>query len=74
MPTRKKPLPVNKYRESVMVDLKYIRMMVEKNETQLEKINGRVRENEKIIEKMKGIGSVAGIVFSGIIAWLFKSR
>ncbi len=57
-----------------MVDLKYIRMMVKKNESQLEKINGRVRDAEKSIEMIKGIGSMAGIVFSGFIAWVFKTK
>ena len=57
-----------------MVDLKYIRMMVKKNESQLEKINGRVRDAEKNIEMIKGIGSMAGIVFSGFIAWVFKTK
>jgi len=57
-----------------LVDLKYIRMMVKKNESQLEKINGRVRDAEKSIEMIKGIGSMAGIVFSGFIAWVFKTK
>ena len=57
-----------------MVDLKYIRMMVKKNEDQLEKINGRVREAEKSIERLKGIGSVVGIVFGAFIGWLFKTK
>ena len=48
--------------------------MVKKNEDQLEKINGRVRETEKSLEMMKGIGSVAGIVFGAFIGWLFKIK
>ena len=74
MPSRKRQLPIHKFQESVLVDLRYIRMMVKKNESQLEKRNGRVRETEKTIEMMKGVGSVAGILFSGFIAWLFKAR
>jgi|TARA_Y100000310_G_scaffold29525_1_gene28057 hypothetical protein len=73
MPKRNQ-LPIHKFQESVLVDLKYIRMMVKKNESQLEKINGRVRDAEKSIEMIKGIGSMAGIVFSGFIAWVFKTK
>ena len=57
-----------------MVYLKYIRAMVKKNEDQLEKINGRVRETEKGLEMLKGIGSVAGIIFGAFIGWLFKTK
>tara|TARA_R110002167_G_scaffold130696_1_gene314299 strand:- start:29 stop:253 length:225 start_codon:yes stop_codon:yes gene_type:complete len=74
MPPKSRQLPVHKYRESVIVDLKYIRAMVKKNENQLEKINGRVRETEKGLEMLKGIGSVVGIVFSAFIGWLFKIK
>tara|TARA_R110000751_G_scaffold8945_1_gene34595 strand:+ start:911 stop:1135 length:225 start_codon:yes stop_codon:yes gene_type:complete len=74
MPPKNRQIPVHEYRESVIVDLKYIRTMVKKNEDQLEKINGRVRETEKSLEMMKGIGSVAGIVFGAFIGWLFKIK
>tara|TARA_R110002051_G_C8483649_1_gene462059 strand:- start:60 stop:284 length:225 start_codon:yes stop_codon:yes gene_type:complete len=74
MPPKNRQIPVHEYRESVIVDLKYIRTMVKKNEDQLEKINGRVRETEKSLEMMKGIGSVVGIVFGAFIGWLFKIK
>ena len=53
---------------------KKIKEMVEKNETSLEKLNGRVRQNEQELERLKGISSVAGVIFTGFIAWLFKMK
>ena len=67
-------IPVQKYRDTVLLELKYIKEMVEKNETSLEKLNGRVRQNEQELERLKGISSVAGVIFTGFIAWLFKMK
>jgi len=69
-----KIIPVQKYRDTVLLELKYIKEMVEKNETSLEKLNGRVRQNEQGLEKLKGVSSVVGVLFTGFIAWLFKMK
>jgi len=66
--------PLQQYRDTVIVELKYIRKAVDKNEKSLDKLNGRVRETEQAVEKIKGIGSVLGIVFSGFIAWLYRMK
>jgi|TARA_R100001530_G_scaffold30647_1_gene24127 hypothetical protein len=73
MPKHRKT-PLQLYRDTVIVELKYIRKTVDKNETSLEKLNGRVRETEQAVEKIKGIGSVLGIIFSGFIAWLYRIK
>ena len=69
-----KYIPVQKYRDTVLLELKYIKKMVEKNESSLEKLNGRVRHNEQGLERLKGIASVTGVVFTGLMAWLFKVK
>lgn len=69
-----KIIPVQKYRDTVLLELRYIKQMVEKNETSLEKLNGRVRRNEQALERLKGVTSVASVVFAGFIAWLFKIK
>jgi len=69
-----KIIPVQKYRDTVLLELKYIKEMVEKNETSLEKLNGRVRQNEQGLERLKGVSSVVGVIFTGFIAWLFKMK
>ena len=56
------------------MELKYIRKTVAKNESSLEKLNGRVRQNEQGLERLKGITSVVGVVFAGFVAWLFKMK
>jgi hypothetical protein len=66
--------PLQQYRDTVIVELKYIRKTVDKNEQSLEKLNGRVRETEQAVANIKGIGSVLGIVFSGFIAWLYRMK
>ena len=69
-----KNIPVQEYRDTVLLELKYIKEMVEKNETSLEKLNGRVRQNEQGLERLKGVSSVVGVIFTGFIAWLFKMK
>ena len=44
------------------------------DESSLEKLNGRVRRNEQGLERLKGISSVVGVVFTGFVAWLFKMK
>ena len=47
----------------IISHLEYIR-------TRVDEINGRVRDNEKQISWIKGIGSTFVFVISGVLAWL----
>ena len=47
----------------IISHLEYIR-------TRLDEINGRVRDNEKQISWIKGIGSTFVFVISAVLAWL----
>ena len=50
-------------------DLGKIRMTVEKNEIWLEKLNGRVRDNEVAISWIKGIGGTISAILIAIASW-----
>ena len=53
-----------------MLHLAYIREMVDANHAELKRLNGRVRDNEKQISWIKGIGSSFVFVISMILAWM----
>ena len=53
-----------------MLHLAYIREMVDANHSELKRLNGRVRDNEKQISWIKGIGSSFVFVISMILAWM----
>ena len=61
---------INKHRSSVMLHLTYIREMVDANHSELKRLNGRVRENEKQISGMKGIGATITFAIASVLAWL----
>jgi hypothetical protein len=50
-------------------DLEKIKMTVEKNEKWLEKLNGRVRDNEVAISWIKGIGGTLSAILIAIASW-----
>ena len=50
-------------------DVEHIRDKVNDNNNQLVRLNGRVRENEKQISWMKGIGSTITFILGSILAW-----
>ena len=50
-------------------DMEKIKEVVEKNENWLAKLNGRVRNNEKDISRMKGIGGTVATIILAIIGW-----
>ena len=50
-------------------DVEHIRDKVNDNNNQLIRLNGRVRENEKQISWMKGIGSTITFILGSILAW-----
>jgi hypothetical protein len=55
---------LEKYRNNVLTHLEYIKEKVDANHTHLQLLNGRVRENEKQISWMKGIGAAITFVLS----------
>ena len=50
-------------------DIERVKEVVEKNEKWLAKLNGRVRNNEKDISRMKGIGGTVATIILAIIGW-----
>ena len=50
-------------------DVEHIRDKVNDNNNQLIRLNGRVRENEKQISCMKGIGSTITFILGSVLAW-----
>ena len=50
-------------------DLEKIRIIVEKNEKWLSKLNNRVRKNESAIAWMKGIGATISAIIITILGW-----
>ena len=61
------------HREDVMLHLKYIKENIDNAIIKLDKLNGRVRENEKSISFMKGLGSMITIIF-GFIMYYIKGE
>jgi hypothetical protein len=61
---------INKHRSNVMLHLTYIREMVDASHDELKRLNGRVRENEKQISWMKGIGTTITFAIASVLAWL----
>tara|TARA_R100000808_G_scaffold7763_1_gene22457 strand:+ start:7729 stop:7938 length:210 start_codon:yes stop_codon:yes gene_type:complete len=61
---------IDKHRSNVMLHLTYIREMVDANNDELKRLNGRVRQNEKDISWIKGIGGTFVFLVSAILAWL----
>ena len=53
----------NTKEDLIISHLEYIR-------TRVDQINGRVRENERQISWIKGIGSTFVFVISAVLAWL----
>ena len=60
---------IERHRTNVMLHLTYIREMVDSNNKQLKELNGRVRENEKQISWIKGIGTTVSFIVGSILAW-----
>jgi hypothetical protein len=60
----------DEHREVVLTHLEYIRKMIDDNSRQLEKINGRVRKNEKSIGWIVGVGTTFAFAISSILGFL----
>ena len=59
----------NEHREYVRVSIDYIIKELDKQTTKLDQINGRVRQNEKSIAFIKGIGTIVTLIIGGLIGW-----
>ena len=70
MTTKNTKKDLDKHRSNVMLHLASIREMVDANHSELKRLNGRVRDNEKQISWIKGIGSSFVFVISMILAWM----
>jgi len=57
----------NTNEDLIISHLEYIR-------TRVDEINGRVRENERAVSLIKGIGSTFAFVISIVLAWLGIER
>tara|TARA_R110002012_G_scaffold246605_2_gene422190 strand:- start:4557 stop:4757 length:201 start_codon:yes stop_codon:yes gene_type:complete len=59
----------DEHRKLVQQHLKYIKERVDDNAAKLDRLNGRVRKNEKELSFIKGIGTVVTFILGGIIGW-----
>ena len=50
-------------------DIERVKIIVEKNEKWLVKLNGRVRDNEKDISRIKGIGGTISAILIALLGW-----
>ena len=50
-------------------DTERVKVIVEKNEKWLVKLNGRVRDNEVAISRIKGIGGTLSAIMIAILGW-----
>ena len=50
-------------------DIERVKIIVEKNEKWLVKLNGRVRANEREISRIKGIGGTIAAIVIAILGW-----
>ena len=62
-------MTVDEHRKLVQDHLKYIKEMVENNAHKLDRINGRVRANERAISYMKGIGTLTIAIVTAVLGW-----
>ena len=65
---------VSEHRSNVMLHLTYIREMVDANHSELKRLNGRVRDAEKQISLMKGIGTAFVFLVGVVLTWLGIDR
>ena len=50
-------------------DIERVKVIVEKNESWLRKLNGRVRENEVAISRIKGVGGTIVAIAISVLGW-----
>tara|TARA_R100001463_G_scaffold114205_1_gene169388 strand:- start:346 stop:570 length:225 start_codon:yes stop_codon:yes gene_type:complete len=73
-------MEAKKHREFVSVtlaemvlDIKHIKELCDKNEKWLSQLNGRVRKTENTISTIQGIGVVAFALFGGFVTYIVKA-
>ena len=59
----------SEHRDWVKVNIEYIVKELDKQTEKLDQINGRVRQNEKSISFIKGVGTILSVLFGGLIGW-----
>ena len=64
-------MKIDEHRKLVSQHLEYIKERVDDNAAKLDRINGRVRKNERDVSFIKGIGSMITILF-GFIMYIIK--
>ena len=62
-------MTAEEHRKVVHEHLRYIKDRVDDNAAKLDRINGRVRKNEKELSFIKGIGAVVTFIIGGVIGW-----
>ena len=62
-------MKADEHRKLVQQHLEYIKERVDDNAAKLDRLNGRVRKNEKELSFIKGIGTVVTFILGGIIGW-----
>ena len=67
---------VNEYRNSITLhltrissDIEHIKDKVDDNNRHLSKLNGRVRQNEKDISRIKGVGGTVSALVLALLSW-----
>ena len=53
-------------------DTEHIKEGLDRNEEQLNQINGRVRKTEEKVKFIEGVVSVLSVIFTFTIGWLFR--
>jgi hypothetical protein len=64
-------MKIDQHRKLVIQHLEFIKERVDDNAAKLDRINGRVRKNEKELSFIKGIGSVITMIF-GFVMYIIK--
>ena len=62
-------MTVEEHRKLVADHLAYIKERVDDNAAKLDRINGRVRANEKSISFIKGFGSLTIAIITAVLGW-----
>jgi len=62
-------LTAEDHRKLVTDHLAYIKERVDDNAIKLDRINGRVRTNEKAISFIKGVGTLSIAIITAILGW-----
>lgn len=62
-------MTVDEHRKIVHDHLRYIKDIVDNMCYKLDRINGRVRTNEKSISFIKGIGTLAVVIITAVLGW-----